>query len=439
MSAKRTAIFSHGRGKQRGVALMIMLVILVVGIAAVLVNSLTSSTVKTARQENTAAALAQAKDALIGRAIKDATSPGSLPCPDTNDDGSAESTVGQPGGNCSSYIGRLPWKTLGLPDLRDGSGERLWYALSPNFRDYVTLNPINSNSIGILTVSGTSAASNVIAIVFAAGPPVSGQSRSSTNQVACATSGSTIAESWCATNYLEGTNPAPSPQTTPNLNYQSADTSSTFNDRLMIISAGDIIPIVEMRVAKELTNAFASYLAANGKYPYPANFTTTCTPTSTTSCPSDSTQCIGKVPATQMNLYTTLPWFTDNKWFDVIYYTAGTSSLLGGAGGGGGGAGKKGKGKGKGGGGGGGSGGGSTICPANNTSTLTVLNPDGTTLTSNASALFLMPDTPLGGITRTSMSSTNLPDYFEDAENQNLDNLYIMPTAISNDSLYILP
>jgi hypothetical protein len=50
-------------------------------------------------------------------------------------------------------------------------------------------------------------------------------------------------------------------------------------------------------------------------------------------------------------------------------------------------------------------------------------------------------DTPLGSITRTSpgLSLINLTDYFEDAENQNLDNLYIMPTAISNDSLYILP
>jgi hypothetical protein len=24
-------------------------------------------------------------------------------------------------------MGRLPWKTLRLPDLRDGHGERLWY------------------------------------------------------------------------------------------------------------------------------------------------------------------------------------------------------------------------------------------------------------------------------------------------------------------------
>jgi hypothetical protein len=31
-------------------------------------------------------------------------------------------------------LGRLPWKTLGLPDLRDGHGERLWYAVSTKYK-----------------------------------------------------------------------------------------------------------------------------------------------------------------------------------------------------------------------------------------------------------------------------------------------------------------
>jgi uncharacterized membrane protein YgcG len=435
MSAKRTAIFNHGRGKQRGVALIIMLVILVVGIAAVLINSLTSSKVKIARQETTAAALAQAKDALIGRAIADASSPGSLPCPDTDNSGYAQSTVGTPGNNCPSYIGRLPWKSLGLPDLRDGSGERLWYVLSPSFRDYANLltpatsNPINNNSKGTLLVydnSGTTLltppGSEAVAIIFAPGDVVTSQQRDTANQNS-------------PQNYLDigpnGINNASASGP-----FIAADKTNSFNDSLMIIRARDIIPAVEMRVANELSTAFTApitgYLAKHSnKYPYPANFAS-CT---SASCPSDPTQCIGKIPAT--DLATFLPtWFTPNNWFDVIYYTAGTSSLPGGAGGGGGGGGKKGKGK-KGGGGGGGGGGGSPGC----TPFLSILDANGNPLTANASALFLMPDTPLGSITRTSpgLSLINLTDYFEDAENQNLDNLYIMPTAISNDSLYILP
>jgi|ERR1039458_3938882 type II secretory pathway pseudopilin PulG len=140
MSAKRTAIFNPGRGKQHGAVLMIMLVIMIVGIAAILVNSLSSATVGNARQKNTAATLAQAKDALIGYAITygDTHSGqvhGYLPCPDNaggNPEGSAEpSCLGQD----VSVIGRLPWATLDLSTLRDGDGECLWYAVSGTYKN----------------------------------------------------------------------------------------------------------------------------------------------------------------------------------------------------------------------------------------------------------------------------------------------------------------
>lgn len=439
MSTQHTAKLKQARGKQQGAAFMVMLVIMAIGAVTIFVNSLNSSAQKIARDQITADVLAQAKEALIGRAVADAESPGSLPCPDTDNDGDAESPVGQTGSNCPSYIGRLPWKTLGLPDLRDSAGESLWYVLSPNFRDFVSLNPINSNSVGTLTVSGTIPVSNVAAIVFAAESALSGQSRSSTNTATCLTTTTSILESRCATNYLESSNPAVNLQLNPNLNYQSADTGSTFNDRLMIIKTQDIMSVVELRVQKELNKAFASYtLASTGnKYPYPANFTTTCT---TTSCPSDALQCIGKLPATDLNLYAMLPspWITNNKWFDVVYYTAGTASLPGGAGGGGGGGGKGGKGK-KGGGGGGGSPGtvGNTLC-AGTPTTLTVNNIDGSIFTSTASALFILPGTPLAGVPRTSMSSTSLAGYFEDAVNTDINTIYQFP-GDSNDFLYILP
>ena len=81
-------------------------------------------------------ALAQAREALIAyaaeRPIDTAVGPGYLPCPDADDDGWAESTCGSLSGHLgqAERLGRLPWKTLGLPDLRDGWGERLWYAVS---------------------------------------------------------------------------------------------------------------------------------------------------------------------------------------------------------------------------------------------------------------------------------------------------------------------
>ena len=416
MSSTRTTHSTIQR--QRGAVFIVMLVFMVMGVVTFLVTSLNSSAIQIKRDQVTADALAQARDALIGRAVADATSPGSLPCPDINNDGSSETLFG----NCTNYIGRLPWKTLGLPDLRDGYGERLWYALSPNFRDNAAANPINSNSKGNLQVfdnSGvTSLTSEAVAIIFSPGSVTGLQQRDTANEN-------------LPQNYLD-IGPNGVNNFTVGGPFIAADRTNTFNDRLMIIKASDIIPTVEMRVAKELTTAFASYLPTNSnRYPYPANFTNC----SSTNCPGDPTQCIGKIPTT--DLLTFLPaWFKPNNWFDVIYYTAGINSLPGGGGGGGGGGGRKGKGK-KGGGSSSGGGGGSPGC----TAFLTVFDSNGTLITNNASALFLLPDVPLTGQTRAinGINSTNLANYFEDIENQNLDNAYIMPTAISNDSLYILP
>ena len=71
-------------------------------------------------------ALAVAQEALVahatGRPIDEAVGPGYLPCPDLDDDGWAESTCGSQDGHTgqAQRLGRLPWKTLGIPDLRDG-------------------------------------------------------------------------------------------------------------------------------------------------------------------------------------------------------------------------------------------------------------------------------------------------------------------------------
>ncbi|MGB8518322.1 MAG: hypothetical protein WCD45_10600, partial [Gallionella sp.] len=114
---------------QCGATLLVMMLILIIGITSVLLSKLNSSAPNLSRQQQTTAALALAKDALIGRAASDANLPGSLPCPDNNDDGSADLLSGN---DCTHYLGRLPWKSLGLADVRDGDGEHLWYALSRN-------------------------------------------------------------------------------------------------------------------------------------------------------------------------------------------------------------------------------------------------------------------------------------------------------------------
>ena len=79
-------------------------------------------------------------EALIARAVAGLNRPGSLPCPDINGDGTPEQTPS----DCVQFSGWLPWRTLDLPDLRDSSGERFWYVLSPTFRDFVAAQPINT-------------------------------------------------------------------------------------------------------------------------------------------------------------------------------------------------------------------------------------------------------------------------------------------------------
>ena len=267
---------------------MVMLVIMIVGAAALLVSSLNSSSIKNARDKTTANALAQAKEALIGRALTDDNRPGSLPCPDTNDDGSAEVLAGD---ECPSYTGRLPWRTLGLPDLRDGAGERLWYALSQNFHDDNSIH-INSETQGTLSIGGTNPAGQVIAIVFSPGPVLNGASRSPSITATCASlkNSPSVAQSLCATNYLEGSNAAlnvSAVPATPNLNYQSANSSSTFNDQMILITHRELMPLVEKRIAREVKGCLDGYAAlptnAN-HYPWaaPVNDTTNYASTSNT-------------------------------------------------------------------------------------------------------------------------------------------------------------
>jgi len=124
------------RTRHAGAALVLValfLVAVLVSLAAIGRGALAGAA---QRDRITERALAQAREALIAyaaeRPIDGAVGPGYLPCPDTDDDGWAEATCGSLSGHLgqADRLGRLPWKTLGLPDLRDGSGERLWYAVS---------------------------------------------------------------------------------------------------------------------------------------------------------------------------------------------------------------------------------------------------------------------------------------------------------------------
>jgi hypothetical protein len=242
----------------RGYIAIVLIAVIGTAGAAWFATSLGSNVVHTDRERKLTAVLAKAKQALIGRAATDASLPGSLPCPDltTNiagsnvpDDGIADLFAGI---NCPSYLGRLPWRTLGLADLRDPDGERLWYALSPSFRDYANHVLINDATAGTLSISVPALVNNVVAVVFAPGAPVGSQSRTG------------VANHNNVANFLEGLNAAGGPA----FSMQAGDVH--FNDRLVTITVADVISAVERRVANEITVGLNHYFSGASILPNPA-------------------------------------------------------------------------------------------------------------------------------------------------------------------------
>lgn len=309
---------SHQRG-----ALLILLVI-ALGVLAVtlFVGMLSSSEIQMERDKKTAAALAEAKAALIGRAVRDDNRPGSLPCPDTNNDGSADLLSGP---QCPSYIGRLPWRTLGLPDLRDGYGERLWYALSNNLRDDASAQPINSNTSLTMQVYAsdkvtllTSAGNQAAAVIFSVGPVLNGQTRDTANEN-------------LATNYLDKTGTSPSDFNNaiaagPFIQGPVKDSAENIvvNDKLLIITRRDLFSVVEKRIAGEIigvntppTSGLRLYYANSSPpatahvYPYAGD-----------SSGNEITNSIsGNVPYTVLSFTSSIrSMLINNKWFDITTY-----------------------------------------------------------------------------------------------------------------------
>ena len=147
-------------------------------------------------------ALAIARAALIGYAISYAeTHPGEgygfLPCPDAGNTGSTP--VGACGARGIAAVGRLPWRTLGLPELRDGWGECLWYAVAGSVKHNPKPQALNWDSPGqfrLLDPAGralevAAADGMAVAVVFSPGPPRSGQTRPGTRGTSCAGGAST--------------------------------------------------------------------------------------------------------------------------------------------------------------------------------------------------------------------------------------------------------
>ena len=186
--------------RQRGTLLLLALVLVLAGIAATITLQLAAAGGAARRERVSEMALAEAREALVAyavdRPINAVVGPGYLPCPDLDNDGWAEPTCGSLSGDTGQEqrLGRLPWKTLGLADLRDGYGERLWYAVSSKYKGLLNcgasrgcLDMSPDAALGTITVRDASGVvlhdgrvaegyraneGGAIAVVFAPGAPI---------------------------------------------------------------------------------------------------------------------------------------------------------------------------------------------------------------------------------------------------------------------------
>ena len=244
----------RANSSQRGFVLVLLILGALIGLGVLFAGALSVTSQRVERDRITQEALAKAKEALLSFASGNRTK-GHLPCPEDRAlvgfplEGNALSACGSD----ALRIGRLPWRTLGLGDLRDGYGERLWYVVSANFRP--TSTPINSDTTATLSVNGVA---NFIVIVFSAGEPNPNQTRNSTVAF-CATTSSSIGRDYCATNYLDT---LPSGLSNSNANVTFAENAwiqGVFNDKSITITPAEFLARVQPRVLRQVAACLIAY------------------------------------------------------------------------------------------------------------------------------------------------------------------------------------
>lgn len=213
MAAPRRRPLAANRA--RGAALIILMALLAMGVLYFVTLQLEAVSVyqKEALQGGGRDSLVQAREALLGHAATYRDDPahttevfGYLPCPDTNGDGESDPPCGAAG---EASVGLFPFKTLGLPNLRDSAGGCLWYAVAGSFKNLpkATATVMNWDTQGQFRVRDAGgntliapddAEGGAAAVVFAAGPPVAGQSRSDFAAEPCRTDPSLLSA------YLDG-------------------------------------------------------------------------------------------------------------------------------------------------------------------------------------------------------------------------------------------
>lgn len=333
---------------QTGASLMFFAILLVFVSTSILLLHLDSNQIRNERIKKTNAALAEAKAALIAYSLKldldqvcstDCPRPGDLPCPDMNNDGMAND------GACSDQsrrIGRFPWKTLGVENLRDGYGESLWYAVSNQYKNNPRLMPLNSDTTGSISVkinsglmiNDATSGTGAVAVIFSPGDPIL-----RSDGIQQLRSGAYEND---PTHYLDII-----PGIEDNAEFVDGDLNgfavgpsydgngnTIMNDSLIVITRENMLPSMEALVLSKVKNELADYFFSASSFPNPADFTNT-------GCLGNSDINVGNCVSAVMNTPGRLPvdghtpgwttpsilggtasgnWFQQNGWRELIFY-----------------------------------------------------------------------------------------------------------------------
>ena len=266
-------------GNQRGAALLVLLVVMVLAFLAVVVKGYGKwATPETTGRKVNAEALAQAKTALIGYVAKEVLdltedAPGRLPCPESPSD-AGTGGEGVAANNCApSYptqktLGRLPWRTLGIDKLVDATGEPLWYAVSPNWVMLSGGPPvINSGTSGQLSFDGTG---SIVAVIFAPGRPITTNPTAAQTAAGCVARAQTrndrshVASS--ATNpdyrdYLECLNASSPIGSAFGVAISGNETNPVINDQAVVVTASELLNAIQGPLAERLQRTVAPLLS----------------------------------------------------------------------------------------------------------------------------------------------------------------------------------
>ena len=309
--------------RQRGAALLILLIMLMGGLAVALTQHGGVVLREQQRTQASLQALQTAKLALLAWSITHADTggaanarPGELPCPDYDNDGLEDA-------NCAAGLpGRLPWRTLGTEPLRDSSGELLWYVVAAGFRTVAhDAGALNSNTEGpaqLYDATGalmTPAGATLAAVILAPGAALTDPSGRPSNT---------------ATAYLDslpGINNAVAVGPYVTGPVRGTDGAVLLNDIAVGLSAQELIAAAERRALTEAQRALQLFAAANGgKLPNAAApaealcLAGVPNVAATVACPAEPGRCSGRLAEDSLAPYAAT-WFTANGWGRALPYT----------------------------------------------------------------------------------------------------------------------